>query len=259
MVSTRKKSTTRIGNVSTNNASKLAIIKPSPKKKKKPIKTRKRNYAPPRVKAGTGSSPKQIYYDVIMTESCVKYNEFQIVTVKQQNSGNGGYMHPLIQCINNKVNNEIGSDLVNSNKLDCCIGNLLYLRASHEDNSKVPIGFSTNKPLFCLGIVAMINKPKYKILGKTNTHIDFEKIFRDKCEEILVAASSPLSNKETKYVPWDPIKHSATAIKFNATDTQSRHLDMVFTNEGVDSIMMSYYFQKDFNRTNVYAHLKKNV
>jgi hypothetical protein len=207
------------------------------------------------VKAGTGSSPKQIYYDVIMTESCGKYNEFQIVTVKQQNSGNGGYMHPLIQCINNKDNNGIGS----SNKLDCRIGNLLYLRTSHEDNSKVPIGFSTNKPLFCLGIVAMVNKPKCKILGKTNTHIDFEKIFRDKCKQILVAASSPSSNKETKYVPWDPNKHSATAIKSNATDTRSCHLDMVFTDEGVDSIMMSYYFQKDFNRTNVYAHLKKKV
>ena len=78
--------------------------------------------------------------------------------------------------------------------------------------------------------------------------LDVEKKMRDQCEKILLKGGSTTSTKQTKYTAWQPSNHSHTKDPY-------RYLDEIFTDESVDAIMMAYYFDRDFDRREVYETL----
>ena len=212
--------------------------------------TQKKKYiAPPKVSAGTGTAPREIYYDDIITESCGRHGEFVVVTVQHVSSGQGGFMSPLTVALKDK-DSRGGGVLRNSNTFDCRIPTYLFIRESHDNDNQVELKYVSRK-LYQLGIVAFPNRKKLSTFdseGIETGALDVEKKMRDQCEKILLKGGSTTSTKVTKYTAWQPSNQSHTKDPY-------RYLDEIFTDESVDAIMMAYYFDRDFDRREVYETL----
>ena len=147
--------------------------------------------------------------------------------------------------------NSNGANLINVNTFDCRVSTHLFLRQSHDNNTKI---WLTGKNLYEFGIVALPLPNKMAMLESSGNNVTncvhFEKLMRDQCEQILLNQPSHANNKITKYSAWESLKHS---------HTQNPHwyLNMIFIDEHVDFIiMMAYCLKLNFATQNVHKYLK---
>ena len=228
------------------------VTPPAQKKRRK-----KTQFIPPKKMFMSGGSSINKYYDTIYTETCGRHGEFIVVTIEQQN-GKPAYFYPLIKALSNSIDEykqksgkkTSAKDLVDPFKFDSRMQRNLFLRQSRNVNERINLNIP-GKSLFRLGVVACPDKSNLAELNEGVTDgIHFEKLIRDEVERVMKLENKPSTKGVTTlYTPWDASKHSRSVKPM-------RYLDMVFTDESVENIMCSYYFQ-DENPSTIYTKLKE--
>ena len=232
-----------------------------PKNKKNPrsnsdaVDGLKPRYSPKKLKASVRPNPKtkvKTYLSTIYTERVGKFGEIMVCHVKKQN-GNLGFMYPCVHAIRGSMENvgdqdHIGFKLTNENDLDCRLGptrdDLLYLRKSREDNSKI---IAANG----YAAIAIVSFPNNDSLYGLQEPIAYEKHFRDMVEMVLVSydkRNNKEGNFKTKFAEWNPIEHSLTR-------PVPRLLDEVLIDDSVGEVLTRYVIGENDNG-NAYDAIK---
>jgi len=219
----------------------------TPEKKKKKLKLQ-------RVQPGKGAKPKMIFDYVITTEKAGPDGNFIVVTMHQKKTNTSGYLHPINLSISNPDDmGGIGTKLVDPERFDCRLCNNLYLRQSHDTNTRIEVGYRPG--IYRIGVISMPNKEAMISFSKESAPNStfIERLFRDECESILLEAqkNNPQQKRESRFVHWNREEHSLTS-------DPNRSLDQIFVDESVGHIMMAYYFAEDADRNGVYSFLKLN-
>ena len=175
----------------------------------------------------------------------------QIVLIAERTPSKlGGYMTPLSKESQKNEFTPFDDDHFNCHSNDCH-----FLRKSHEDNSKVPMGkLASNGVMY--NRTAILCEPSAQVLHKDGTcTVEVEKAFRDACFTLLSNKSKAV-NPRDGYVDWTS-SHSMTATTL-ATRGKHKSLDMVFTDETVGKILYDYMVPAEIEPKDVHAFLKKN-
>ena len=269
-MSTRSSKTSAVANnvVATSPPKKLkktSTIKVTPPEKPKLKQVFKSLKKPAKSKL-SHESVIATYYDDIHTATV---SEFIVGTVFKK-SGKAGFVWPLIKAIYEsnedihagRPNNGLGKKLADRTKFDCRIQKNLFLRKSREVDERINLNIA-NKTLYQLGVICcpdkgVVSNFKVEKIQPESFYekrdIQYEELFRDEIENVLREGTKKMGGKKnvvTSYSAWDPLKHS----KGNDTD---RYLDMIFTDESVEIILMEYYIEPDLEREKVYEWLNES-
>ena len=169
-------------------------------------KKKKKNIFPPRVAAGSGSFPKQTYYNQISTESCGKYGEFIVVTVHTSL-----VLAMVVAPIHSYKLWTIKSQrvmeptfLINASKFHCRVPTSIYSYTNRMMATQRLVWVTIRK--LCFVLVLWDCQTRWqcqhnsydKKVETDHVYVCWKKLMRDKCEQVLANGGSGMSNKETK-------------------------------------------------------------
>ena len=186
---------------------------------------------------------------VLMTET-IGMGDQIVLFAERTPSKLGGYMTPL-----SKESQKNEFTPFDDDHFNCHSNDYYFLRKSHEDNSRVPMGKQAiNGHMY--NRTAILCEPSAQVLHKDGTcTVEVEKAFRDACFTLLEKKSKAV-NPRDEYVDWTS-SHSMTATTL-ATRGEYKSLDMVFVDESVGKILYDYFVPAHIEPKDVHEFLLKN-
>ena len=132
------------------------------------------------------------------------------------------------------------------NLFDCRLSDPQYIRASHETNEKLDVGYVSKQSNTKYNRCGLIGSPPRKPMEEDEER---EKKFRDEVERVMLAHPNK-SARVTKYEKWDYKKHSLTKQDYEP-------LDMFFTDETVADVIRVYMLPEEVEEKDAYEYLKE--
>ena len=223
------------------------VIKPKRKHvQKKTVERTKKKLKLKRLKTNETANSVANYRLQTMKIETVAHKNLVLMYIKRQN-GNQGYTRPIHSAVTKKEN-EIPDELKEQGLDVCASNNYLFLRKSHEDDSKVKSDSSTanishyNRTAYC----AMPAEKYYE----TNGDFNEEKIVKQ-----MIASYCELQGKNKKpdevFTPWNKDADSST-------EQPNRYLDHVLTDSSVVEVLKSYFIPKKVPKNEFYNFMVGN-
>ena len=211
-------------------------------------KKKKLNVYKMKIKVGQGIQRKAEYMDEVLAETLGPMGMIVALWVVQYATGYGGFMGKMLELCKGKFIHGMECSFID--EFDCRIYVPLFERVSHTTNNKKGVGYVSKGREYHR--VVFVGSPDR--LDPDEDDVAREKRFRDACVKQLEELNEKdKSGRVTKYVPWDPKRHSKTP-----KEGGYRALDKLMTDESVGDVIRAYMVPAHIVDHEVYSYLKQN-